>query len=44
MDLVTKMATREVVDGQQRVRAIIDFARDEFALSSRAKEFRGLTY
>ena len=44
VDLVTMQATREVVDGQQRIRAIIEFARDEFALSARAKEFRGLTY
>lgn len=44
VDLVTKAATREIVDGQQRLRAVIEFARDEFALSTRAKEFRGLTY
>lgn len=32
---------REVVDGQQRLRAIIDFAADKITLSIRAKEFRG---
>jgi hypothetical protein len=44
IDVVTKHAIREVVDGQQRMRAILDFANDGFALSKRAGEFFGLKY
>ena len=40
----TKRSYREVVDGQQRLRAIIDFAADKFALSKRAGENSGLKY
>lgn len=41
IDRDTKKTRREVVDGQQRLRAIIDFAADKITLSSRAKEFSG---
>jgi Protein of unknown function DUF262 len=41
IDRETKRTKREVVDGQQRLRAIIDFASDRITLSSRAKEFKG---
>lgn len=44
VDLTSKKSLREIVDGQQRLRAIIEFSQDKFALSSRAKEFAGLTY
>ena len=44
VDTDTKQSYREVVDGQQRLRAIIDFANDKFALSKRAGEFSGLRY
>ena len=44
IDLRTKASVREVVDGQQRLRAIIDFANDKFALTKRASEFAGLRY
>lgn len=45
IDLKTKKTIREVVDGQQRLSAIIDFASDSgFTLSSRSKEFAGLSY
>ena len=44
VDLTTKGTVREVVDGQQRLRAIIDFANDKIVLSRRAAEFQGLTY
>jgi hypothetical protein len=44
IDLRTKGSVREVVDGQQRLRAIIDFANDKFALTRRASEFAGLRY
>ena len=40
----TKKTIREVVDGQQRLRTIIDFANDKFALTVRAGEFAGLKY
>nr|WP_255548021.1 DUF262 domain-containing protein [Erythrobacter ani] len=41
IDRDSKRTRREVVDGQQRLRAIIDFAADKITLSSRAKEFAG---
>ena len=44
INLGTKASVREVVDGQQRLRAIIDFANDKFALTRRASEFAGLRY
>jgi len=45
VDLNTRKSYREIVDGQQRLRAIIDFASDRFALTKRASEdFRGLKY
>jgi hypothetical protein len=44
IDVSTKKSVREVVDGQQRLRAILDFAEDKFALSKRASEFSGKRY
>ena len=44
IDIKTQLAYREVVDGQQRLRAIIEFANDDFPLGSRAKEYSRLTY
>ncbi|WP_419784840.1 DUF262 domain-containing protein [Pseudodesulfovibrio sp.] len=44
IDIETKKSLREVVDGQQRLRAILDFANDKFSLSTRADEFQGLRY
>lgn len=44
IDVVTKKTIREVVDGQQRLRAIIDFADDKITLSKRAGEFAGSKY
>jgi len=44
IDRDTKKTKREVVDGQQRLRAIIDFVSDRITLSSRAKEFKGLKF
>ena len=43
-DLSTRRAYREVVDGQQRLRAIKDFASDNLALTKTTKEFAGLKY
>lgn len=44
VDLQTKRSFREVVDGQQRLRAILDFGNDRFALGPRAKEWVGKRY
>lgn len=44
IDVASKKTQREIVDGQQRLRAIIDFESDEFALTKRAREFEGLRY
>jgi hypothetical protein len=44
IDPATRKAFREVVDGQQRLRAIIEFGDDKFTLSRRAREFSGLRY
>lgn len=43
-DIITKQSKREVVDGQQRLRAILDFSEGKLRLSSRAGEFKGFTY
>ncbi len=44
IDVATKQTIREVVDGQQRLRAILDFAENGFKLSKRAGEFKGMNY
>ncbi|KGN30542.1 hypothetical protein N802_06915 [Knoellia sinensis KCTC 19936] len=44
VDLQTKRSFREVVDGQQRLRAILDFGNDRFALGPRAQEWAGKRY
>jgi hypothetical protein len=44
VDLVSKKSVREVVDGQQRLRSILEFADDKFTLSNVAKEFEGKKY
>ena len=43
-DLRTRRGYREVVDGQQRLRAINEFASDKFTLTTAANEFAGKTY
>ena len=43
-NLNTRRGYREVVDGQQRLRAIHDFASDKLVLSNTAKEYAGKTY
>jgi hypothetical protein len=35
---------REVVDGQQRVRAMVEFSTDKLRLTSRSEDFRGKVY
>jgi hypothetical protein len=45
IDPDSRRAIREVVDGQQRLRAIIEFAQDDgFALGSRCGDFSGARY
>ncbi len=41
IDLETQLQYREIIDGQQRIRAIIKFAKNELTLNKRGKEFRG---
>jgi hypothetical protein len=40
----SQMAVREVVDGQQRLRAILEFASGNLKLSSKSPNFKGKTY
>jgi len=44
IDTERQVSVREVVDGQQRLKAILDFASDGFRLTARTKEFSGLNY
>lgn len=45
VDRTTRRTIRDVVDGQQRLRTIIDFTANKFALGSKAgPDFRGLRY
>lgn len=44
IDVQSQTAVRDVVDGQQRLKAILDFAADKIRLTSRAGDFVGLTY
>lgn len=44
INLETKQSVREVVDGQQRLRTIIDFANNKFVLTNRSKHYRGFRY
>ncbi|MFK3845346.1 DUF262 domain-containing protein [Stenotrophomonas sp. NPDC078853] len=44
IDVRSRQTVREVVDGQQRLRSIIDFSNDKFPLMKRAGEFAGKRY
>jgi hypothetical protein len=44
VDVKTMSSVTEVVDGQQRLRAILEFADNKLRLTPRAGEFAGLTY
>jgi len=35
---------KEIVDGQQRIRSIVEFANDEFTLNSKSENFKGKKY
>lgn len=44
VDRDSRRTIRDVVDGQQRLRTIIDFTAGRFALGSKAAEFQGMRY
>ncbi len=44
LDPKRQTSIREVVDGQQRIRAIVDFADNKFKLLKRSEDFKGLSY
>jgi hypothetical protein len=44
VDRDSRRTIRDVVDGQQRLRTIIDFTAGRFALGSKAGEYQGLRY
>ncbi len=44
INLQTQRSYREVVDGQQRLRTIIEFSKGDLVLTSRAKDYAGYTY
>nr|WP_313520585.1 DUF262 domain-containing protein [Brevundimonas diminuta] len=44
VDAATQSTVREVVDGQQRLRTILEFASGKLRLTSKAPKFKGRTY
>ncbi|MBI2918134.1 MAG: DUF262 domain-containing protein [Chloroflexi bacterium] len=44
INVVSQVTVREIVDGQQRLRAILDFGKGKLRLTKRAEEFSGMTY
>lgn len=44
VDVVSQSSIRDIVDGQQRIAAILDFANGELRLNKRAGEYAGLRY
>jgi hypothetical protein len=44
LDPKRQTSIREVVDGQQRIRAIVEFADNNFRLLKRSEDFQGLKY
>ena len=44
IDIESRNTIREVVDGQQRLRTIIDFRNNKFSLTKRAGEYQGLRF
>lgn len=44
LDPKRQSSLREIVDGQQRVRAIVEFADNKFRLTKRSEDFQGRTY
>ncbi len=44
INVQTQRAVREIIDGQQRLKAIIDFGEGRMRLTKRAREFNGFFY
>ena len=44
IDPRTQRSIRDIVDGQQRLKAILDFAKGKLKLNKRAKDYAGLEY
>ena len=44
IDVVSQSSVRDIVDGQQRIAAILDFAKGHLRLNKRAGEYAGLRY
>lgn len=44
IDAATQTMTREVVDGQQRLRTVLEFAAGKLKLTSKSPRFKGKTY
>jgi hypothetical protein len=44
VDVVSQKSVRDIVDGQQRIRAILDFAKGHLRLNKRAGEYAALRY
>jgi len=44
IDSKRQTTIKEIVDGQQRIRSIVEFANDEFALSTKSEKFSGKKY
>jgi len=44
LDPKRQTSIREIVDGQQRIRSIVEFADDKFRLGKRSEDFHGLNY
>ena len=44
IDAKRQKTIKEIVDGQQRIRSIVEFANDEFELNSKSEKFKGMRY
>lgn len=44
IDVVSQSSVRDIVDGQQRIRAVLDFAKGNLRLNKRAGDYAGLQY
>lgn len=44
IDAKLQKTIKEIVDGQQRIRSIVEFANDEFALNNKSDNFKGKKY
>lgn len=44
IDAKLQKTIKEIVDGQQRIRSIVEFANNEFVLNSKSEKFKGTKY